>query len=111
MKYKETSLKDDWIQIGFINLEPGFSDFKGLMLSTNDGALLDGDNSSLEYWRYAAGVCKDYEDFSISGPTILGSDIDVHKSTLYLRIRNPITCKNNNYFKFKSIILIVMISK
>ena len=113
LDYTEQSLSVDYQKIGLIQLNPQFSNFKGLMLSTEFGTLLDGENTSLPYWRYAAGVCKNYmNNYLIPGPTISGKVFDVHHSTLYLRILNkPITCRNINHLKFRPAIFLFILSK
>ena len=113
LDYTEQSLNVDYQEIGLIKLEPDFYDFKGLMLSLASEALLDGDNYTLENWRYPAGVCSNYkDDYYIPGPSIPNKVFDAHKSILYLRIPNkPITCKNFNHLKLRSVIIIIMITK
>ena len=76
--------------IGFRQIDLEFQLFKGLMLSSNELAYLDGDCREKRLYRYAIGSTQEFGDSFLPGPVLLNNGteemINVQKIELYLKV-------------------------
>ena len=83
LDHTEIDNTQDKATVGYQQKNPRFSQFKGLMLSTSQCALFDGDANSLNNWAYAAGVFVEYANFIIPGPNLDKKWLDVHSFSFF----------------------------
>ena len=89
INYTEVSSQEDKVKIGYEPIDNHFLNFKGLMLSVSNCALLDGCDDDPDKWQFAIGVFINYRnDFYIPGGNISGEWRNFHYYELFLRIHD-----------------------